>query len=55
MTNDQKKLLLEKLKDSKDAHAFFSSQFDKDSAKKSLTSLKTLLDKNPDATIVLIR
>lgn len=55
MTNDQKKLILTKLKDSKDSHAFFTSSFDKDSVKKTLAELKTMLDKNPDATIVLMR
>lgn len=55
MNNEQKKLIQTKLKDSKDATAFFTSSFDKDTVKKTLTELKTMLDKNPDATIVLIR
>ena len=55
MNQQQKNLLLNKLKASKDAEVLFTSDYDKNSVKLCLTELNKILSKSPAATIIIIK
>lgn len=55
MNQDEKKTVIKKLQESSEAHLMLSSSFDRQSVTKCQSQIKMLLQKNPDATIVLIR